>query len=751
MNYPRSSVLYETNRRSKQQGVGLASLRQGQSSLDMISGQTDPRLSFLQQFGHRSLAYSSLQEGLDFYLNPEYGYIAYSNVKSGSQNPMTQTTLCLADPICAMSNKRSLLKGFLETFRDPIFLHISKYTAQILDDLGFMVNELGIETILDIQKFCLIGKKKEFLRSQFNRAQKDGLQVIELDETTVSPESLRSISDKWRKNKVVSYGELSFITRPMVYSDEFGARKFYVLKDGFVIGFVVFDPIYNGGLITGYLANILRTDYKSSYSVTDFVILEALKKFKSEGLKELSLGFSPFCDIDDSGDFRFSKLLKQIFRYSFENANYIYNFKELSFHKKRYRPDMDGVREVKVYCAAKNVFPLWRLYAILCFIGFRPVNQTIEHIVTSFHKSCAKVWKSIRAASSLMIEPYYTYIKLRFKLNLAAGSLLSLLIFSLITPRGALPDESINILHTDHYVTADGAKLHYVESGSGQPIVLLHGNYGTLQDFTMSIFDRLASKYRTLAFDRPGHGASTQSDFLESTPETQARIIHSALKELGIVRPLVVAHSWSGSLALSYALQFPNDLSGLVLLGGIAYNTKDFKPKFSYYVADIPIAGTIFANLYKFTSEQKFEKILELAFEPQAVPEQYKKEFMSSLLRTSQLKAAARDEITLNKALKKMRTQYGKITIPVVIVTGDSDQIVKPKEQSYQLHKAIPQSKLIVIHQAGHEIQFTRPDEVIRAIDLAVQASVPQSNSTATTAHSQDNQATDYQLGSDKP
>ena len=58
------------------------------------------------------------------------------------------------------------------------------------------------------------------------------------------------------------------------------------------------------------------------------------------------------------------------------------------------------------------------------------------------------------------------------------------------------------------FVTAGGARLHYVEQGSGRPIVFLHGNGAMVEDLLISgVIDRAARQYRAIAFDRPGFGS----------------------------------------------------------------------------------------------------------------------------------------------------------------------------------------------------------------------------------------------------
>lgn len=62
---------------------------------------------------------------------------------------------------------------------------------------------------------------------------------------------------------------------------------------------------------------------------------------------------------------------------------------------------------------------------------------------------------------------------------------------------------------TGRFIDIDGVRLHYVERGAGDPIVLLHGNGSMVQDFECSgLIDLAAREYRVIAFDRPGFGHS---------------------------------------------------------------------------------------------------------------------------------------------------------------------------------------------------------------------------------------------------
>ena len=74
------------------------------------------------------------------------------------------------------------------------------------------------------------------------------------------------------------------------------------------------------------------------------------------------------------------------------------------------------------------------------------------------------------------------------------------------------------------FLHVDGVRLHYIERGRGEPLVLIHGNGTMIQDFTVSgLVDRLAERYRVIVFDRPGYGYSSRPRGLW-TPRAHARL-----------------------------------------------------------------------------------------------------------------------------------------------------------------------------------------------------------------------------------
>lgn len=266
------------------------------------------------------------------------------------------------------------------------------------------------------------------------------------------------------------------------------------------------------------------------------------------------------------------------------------------------------------------------------------------------------------------------------------------------------------------FVTVEGTRLHYVCEGSGSPVVLLHGNGGSSWDYTMTMLDRVAKEYCAYVFDRPGHGYSGRPENEAVTPEVQARLLHGALSELGVEEPLLVGHSWGGALALSYALQYPNSVSGLVLLAPVAYADEDFNSAVDIILRS-PVLGEFIRHTVGIPLGRRFvDQNLLQAFSPDPVPEDYRRAAKGLWTRPDQLKSIASDNITIGPALRRMSGRYDELKQPLTIVTGDSEAIIDPDRHARPLHKAVADSELVVLERAGHDLPHTRAGEVMDAI-----------------------------------
>lgn len=266
------------------------------------------------------------------------------------------------------------------------------------------------------------------------------------------------------------------------------------------------------------------------------------------------------------------------------------------------------------------------------------------------------------------------------------------------------------------FVTVDDARLHFVIKGAGRPVVLVHGNPGSCQDWAR-LYVPLATRYCGYAFDRPGHGHSDRPNHRPITVNVQAEMLHTALKELNIEDPILVGHSWGGALVLAYALEFPDDLAGAVLLAPAAYESDD-GVSFLTKLPALPIIGDLINFLFTpLLGASVVREDLQKAFAPDPVPKHYLRHVLSEWTRPRKVKWYSVDDALLNDSLPKFTSRYPEIRVPVVIVTGDSDLIVPANENSHRLYEALPHAELVVLEKTGHQIPFTRAEAVVEAID----------------------------------
>jgi pimeloyl-ACP methyl ester carboxylesterase len=283
------------------------------------------------------------------------------------------------------------------------------------------------------------------------------------------------------------------------------------------------------------------------------------------------------------------------------------------------------------------------------------------------------------------------------------------------SPNSGPENQSERSQSTSKFVTVDGTRLHFVIKGAGRPVVLIHGNPGSGQDWTR-LFGPLAAYHKIIAFDRPGHGLSQRPKHIDVTVEVQARLLHDALKQLHVERPIVVGHSWGGALALVYAINYPQEVAGVVLVAPAVYESQGGVSLTN--LPAVPVVGdAVNSVLTPLFGASVVRSELKKAFSPDPVPKNYLRSVLSEWTKPKKVKAYSLDEASLNDCLKKFSPRYPEIRVPVSILAGDSDLIVSEKENAARLHQALPKSHLIVLPKTGHEIPFTRSQAVVDEIE----------------------------------
>jgi pimeloyl-ACP methyl ester carboxylesterase len=274
------------------------------------------------------------------------------------------------------------------------------------------------------------------------------------------------------------------------------------------------------------------------------------------------------------------------------------------------------------------------------------------------------------------------------------------------------------------FIAVNGVRLHYVERGAGDPVVLLHGNGSMIQDFECSgLIDLVAKDHRVIVFDRPGFGHSDRPRGAVWTPDAQAELIEGALSQIGVSKAIVLGHSWGASVAVALALKSPALVRGLVLASGYYYPT--FKPNVAALSAPaIPLVGDILRyTLSPLLSRATWPLMMSKIFGPRSVPKKFEAFPKEMALRPSQIRASAEEAGLMIPDAFKLHGQYAELTMPVVIIAGEQDRLIDIDTQSARLHSDVSQSSFHRIAGNGHMIQQTATDQVMSAISEVASAS----------------------------
>src|SRR3954465_10608447 len=272
------------------------------------------------------------------------------------------------------------------------------------------------------------------------------------------------------------------------------------------------------------------------------------------------------------------------------------------------------------------------------------------------------------------------------------------------------------------FLKVDGVRLHYIEQGQGEPLVLIHGNGTLIQDFTINgLVDRLSERYRVIVFDRPGYGYSDRPRHLW-TPRAHATLFEHALQQLGVERAIVLGHSWGTMVAVSLALQSPSLVGRLVPLSGYYFPTARMD-----VALNAPLALPGIGDALRHTISPPLARLMlpggiRAMFAPAPVPAHFDRLFPKELMvRPIQLRASMEDAALMTPSAMELQEHYRDLKLPVVILTGGDDQIADVGRQSKRLHEEIPQSEFIALPGLGHMVHHLAPDQVIKAVDRAAE------------------------------
>jgi len=248
--------------------------------------------------------------------------------------------------------------------------------------------------------------------------------------------------------------------------------------------------------------------------------------------------------------------------------------------------------------------------------------------------------------------------------------------------------------------TKRGARVRVLETGSGAPVVFLHGAGGLLDE--NPFLDELATRYRVYAPELPGYGESLGEELLEDMLDFA---LHGwdVVAALGLERPNIVGHSMGGMIAAEMAAVAPHDLAKLVLVSAAGL-----------WIPEHPIP-----DIFAFLPHEYAQVLFHDPAAGQAL--------LTGGLDFTNMQALAdfyiansRRMATAGKILfpipnRRVAKRLYRVTAETLVVWGKQDRLIPPVygEKWIQL---IPDARLVQLDAAGHMLPYEQPRACATAV-----------------------------------
>jgi pimeloyl-ACP methyl ester carboxylesterase len=120
----------------------------------------------------------------------------------------------------------------------------------------------------------------------------------------------------------------------------------------------------------------------------------------------------------------------------------------------------------------------------------------------------------------------------------------------------------------DQFLDSGGVKIHYVEQGSGDPVILLHGNGGSVKEWTDSgLLQNLAHDFRVIAMDARGHGLSDKPHDPKAYGRQMSLDVLRLMDHLGLRKAHIVGYSMGGQTVAHLIVIAPERFASAVMGG----------------------------------------------------------------------------------------------------------------------------------------------------------------------------------------
>lgn len=241
-------------------------------------------------------------------------------------------------------------------------------------------------------------------------------------------------------------------------------------------------------------------------------------------------------------------------------------------------------------------------------------------------------------------------------------------------------------------------ELYYRELGSGSPLIILHGLFGS-SDNWLTLGKKMAEKYKVYLVDQRNHGQSFHSD--EFNYQVMSTDLNKFMQQKEIASAHILGHSMGGKTAMQFAVEYPGKINKLIVA--------DIGPRFYPVHHDTILKGLFSINLDKLASRKEADETLS-AFVPEVGVRQFLLKNLaregSSFTWKMNLQVIAKEIEQVGKSLN----QNAVFEKPTLFLSGGNSDYIKDADLNL-IHSIFKNSMLKTIEGAGHWLHAEKPEE----------------------------------------
>ena len=258
-------------------------------------------------------------------------------------------------------------------------------------------------------------------------------------------------------------------------------------------------------------------------------------------------------------------------------------------------------------------------------------------------------------------------------------------------------------------------KVHYNEAGSGETVIMIHGGgpgAGGWSNYSRNIGPFVDAGYRVILIDCPGFN-KTDPIVLTGHDDrvgVNAAAVKGLMDALNIKTAHLVGNSMGGGTALTFALEYPDRLGKLILMGPGGVGLSNFVP--------LPPEGIKhLVNLFKNPSLEALKRMIEVfVYDPSKIPEELIKGRFENMMRNDgeHLKNWVKS-FNARPGFKDISPRFGEIKAKTLCTWGRDDRFV-PLDHGFKVVWGIPDAQLHIFSKCGHWAQWEHADDFNRLV-----------------------------------